>query len=171
MTIYEDTRQKIGEHRNIAEYCRQQGIIVRRTKLEIGDYISPAPVAVDTKQGMGEVYTNLVQQHDRFRNECIKAQQDGTQLVILIENDEGLRCLDDVERWDNPRVHEYYTKYAWALAAKKARKLKDDKLPAPPINNKRLIKMMETMTERYGVRWEFCSYEETGAKVVEILSG
>ena len=31
--------------------------------------------------------------------------------------------------------------------------------------------MMETMTERYGVRWEFCSYEETGAKVVEILSG
>ena len=78
MTIYEDTRQKIGEHQNIAEYCRKHGIIVRRTKLEIGDYISPAPVAVDTKQGMGEVYTNLVQQHDRFRRECIKAQEDGT---------------------------------------------------------------------------------------------
>ena len=169
MTIYEDTRQKIGEHQNIAEYCRKHGIIVRRTKLEIGDYISPAPVAVDTKQGMGEVYTNLVQQHDRFRRECIKAQEDGTVLVILIENNEGLRCLDDVERWDNPRVYDYYHKYAYALAANKQGK--NLKVPAPPISNKRLIKMMETMTERYGVRWEFCSYEETGAKVVEILSG
>ncbi len=92
--------------------------------------------------------------------------------MLLIENDEAMSCLDDVERWDNPRVHEYYAKYAWALAAKKARKLKEDeKLPAPPISNKRLIKMMETMTERYGVQWQFCSYEETGAKVVEILSG
>ena len=169
MTIYEDTRQKIGEHRNIAEYCRQQGIIVRRTKLEIGDYVSPSPVAVDTKQGMGEVYSNLVQDHDRFRNECIRAQEDGTVLVILIENDEGLRCLDDVERWDNPRVHDYYAKYAWALAARKNGKTV--KLPAPPISNKRIVKMMETMTERYGVQWMFCSYEETGAKVVEILSG
>lgn len=169
MTIYEDTRQKIGEHQNIADYCRKHGIIVRRTKLEIGDYISPAPVTVDTKQGMGEVYGNLVQDHDRFRNECIRAQEDGTLLVILIENDEGMSCLDDVERWDNPRVHEYYTKYAWALAARKNGKTV--KLPAPPINNKRLIRMMETMTERYGVQWAFCSYEETGAKVVEILSG
>lgn len=170
MTIYEDTRQKIGEHQNIADYCRKHGIVIRRTKLEIGDYISPAPVAVDTKQGMGEVYTNLVQQHDRFRRECIKAQEDGTVLVILIENNEGLRCLDDVEFWDNPRVHKYYEEYAFALAAKKKGKY-SGKIPAAPINNKRLIRMMETMTERYGVRWEFCSYEETGAKVVEILSG
>lgn len=169
MTIYEDTRQKTGEHQNIAEYCKQHGIIVRRTKLEIGDYVSPSPVAVDTKQGMGEVYTNLVQQHDRFRRECIRAQEDGTVLVILIENDDGMRCLDDVEFWDNPRVHKYYEEYAFALAARKNGKTV--KLPAPPINNKRLIKMMETMTERYGVQWMFCSYEETGAKVVEILSG
>lgn len=169
MTIYEDTRQKTGEHQNIADYCKEHGLTMRRIKLEVGDYISPPPIAVDTKQGMSEVYSNLVQDHDRFRNECIRAQQDGTTLVILIENDEGMRCLDDVERWDNPRVHEYYEKYAFALSARK--KGKTIKVPAPPVSSKRLIKMMETMTERYGVRWMFCSYEETGAKVVEILSG
>lgn len=169
MTIIEDVGQKQGQHENIRLHCEGKGIILRRQKLNTGDYILAPRIAVDTKQGMGEVYSNLVQDHDRFRNECIRAQEDGTLLVILIENDEGMSCLDDVERWDNPRVHEYYAKYAWALAARKNGKTV--KLPAPPINNKRLIRMMETMTERYGVQWAFCSYEETGAKVVEILSG
>lgn len=169
MTIIEDVGQKQGQHENIRLHCEGKGIILRRQKLNTGDYILAPRIAVDTKQGMGEVYSNLVQDHDRFRNECIRAQEDGTVLVILIENNEGLRCLDDVERWDNPRVYDYYHKYAYALAANKQGK--NLKVPAPPINNKRLIKMMETMTERYGVQWQFCSYEETGAKVVEILSG
>ena len=169
MTIIEDVGQKQGQHENIRLHCEGKGIILRRQKLNTGDYILAPRIAVDTKQGMGEVYSNLVQDHDRFRNECIRAQQDGTVLVILIENNEGLRCLDDVERWDNPRVYDYYHKYAYALAANKQGK--NLKVPAPPISNKRIVKMMETMTERYGVQWQFCSYEETGAKVVEILSG
>lgn len=170
MTIIEDVGQKQGQHENIRLHCEGKGIILRRQKLNTGDYILAPRIAVDTKQGMGEVYGNLVQDHDRFRNECVRAQEDGTVLVILIENDEGMRCLDDVERWDNPRVHKYYEEYAFALAAKKKGKY-SGKIPAAPISNKRLIKMMETMTERYGVQWMFCSYEETGAKVVEILSG
>lgn len=169
MTIIEDVGQKQGQHDNIKEFCEGKGIILRRQKLNTGDYILAPRIAVDTKQGMGEVYSNLIQDHERFRNECIRAQQDGTTLVILIENNDGMTCLDDVERWDNPRVHDYYAKYAWALAAQKNGK--KVKVPSPPVSNKRLIKMMETMTERYGVQWMFCGYNETGEKVVEILSG
>lgn len=169
MTILEDVGQKQGQHDNIRLHCEGKGIILRRQKLNTGDYILAPRIAVDTKQGMSEVYSNLVQDHDRFRNECIRAMEDGTTLVILIENNEGITCLDDVERWDNPRMYDYYHKYAYALAARK--KGKNIKIPAPPIDNKRLVKMMLTMTERYGVLWQFCSYEETGAKVVEILSG
>ena len=169
MTIIEDVGQKQGQHDNIKQFCQGRGIILRRQKLNTGDYILAPKIAVDTKQGMGEVYSNLIQDHERFRRECIRAQEDGTVLVILIENDDGMRCLEDVEGWDNPRVHEYYEKYAFALSARK--KGKDIKIPAPPVNNNRLIKMMETMTERYGVRWMFCDKSETGAKVVEILSG
>ena len=169
MTIIEDVGQKQGQHDNIRHFCEGKGIILRRQKLNTGDYILAPRIAVDTKQGMGEVYSNLVQDHDRFRNECIRAQEDGTVLVILIENSEGITCLDDVERWDNPRVYDYYHKYAYALAAQKQGK--NIKIPAPPIDNKRLVKMMLTMTERYGVQWQFCSYEQTGVKVVEILSG
>lgn len=169
MTIIEDVGQKQGQHENIRQHCEGKGIILRRQKLNTGDYILAPRIAVDTKQGMGEVYGNLVQDHDRFRAECIRAQEDGTTLVILIENSEGMTCLDDVERWDNPRVHDYYEKYALALAARKAGK--NIKIPAPPISNKRLIRMMLTMTERYGVLWMFCDRSETGRKVVEILSG
>ena len=170
MTIIEDVGQKQGQHENIKTYCEAHGIIQRRQKLNTGDYILAPKITVDTKQGMGEVYSNIVgKEHERFRNECIRAQEDGTTLVILIENDDGMRCLDDVEWWDNPRVHEYYEKYAFALSARKAGK--NIKIPAPPVNNKRLIKMMMTMTERYGVLWMFCDRSETGKKVVEILSG
>ena len=169
MTIIEDVGQKQGQHENIRLHCEGKGIILRRNKLNVGDYILAPRIAVDTKQGMGEVYGNLIQDHERFRKECVRAQEDGTLLVILIENDEGMRKLEDVEGWDNPRVHEYYTNYAWALAARK--KGKNVHIPAPPVDNNRLIKIMETMTERYGVQWMFCDRAETGAKVVEILSG
>lgn len=169
MTILEDVNNKPGEHENIRFYCELHGIILRRQKLNVGDYIIAPNISIDTKQGMLEVYNNLVQDHERFRKMCIRAQEDGTRLIILVENHDGLRDLDDVELWHNPRIDEYYKKYAFALSAKKAGK--DIKIPAPPISSKRLVRMMRTMSERYGVEWQFCSYEETGKKVVSLLSG
>ena len=169
MTIIEDVNQKQGQHVNISEYCKAAGIILRRQKLNVGDYIIAPKASVDTKQGMGEVYGNLVQDHDRFRAECIRAQEDGTVLWILIENEDGQSCLDDVEHWQNPRVDEYYSKYSFVLAARK--RGRDLKVPSPPVPNKRLVRMMETMEERYGVRWVFCRPDQTGEMIVQLLTG
>ena len=168
MTIIEDTGQKKGEHVNIAQYCQEHGVILRRQKLNVGDYIIAPKISVDTKAGMGEVYGNLVQDHDRFRAECIRAQEDGTTLFILIENEDGQTCIDDVEHWQNPRVDEYYSKYSFALAARKHGK--KIKIPSPPVPNKRLIRMMETMSERYGVRWVFCRPNQTGEMIIRLLT-
>lgn len=167
MVIIEDTRQKPGQHSNISEYCSEHGIAVVRSKLAVGDYCSPPPVSIDTKQGMEEVYTDLIQQHDRFRDECMLAQAMGTKLIILIENTDGLTCLDDVSLWRNPRIDDYYAKYAFQLSARKAGK--HIKLPAPPVSSKRLCRMMETMSEKYGVEWRFCRYEDTGEIIERIL--
>lgn len=169
MVILEDSRQQLGKHNNIAEYCEAHGIAKIRSKIVCGDYCSPPTVSVDTKQGMAEVYQDLIQDHERFRNECVLAQSIGTKLIILVENSDGIRSMDDIEGWKNPRVDEYYTKYAFALAAK--RKGKAIKVPAPPVNNKRLIRMMETMSERYGVVWMFCAYEDTGQMIERLLYG
>ena len=168
MTIIEDTGQKTGQHLNVSQYCKEHGVILRRQKLSTGDYIIAPTISVDTKQGMGEVYGNLVQDHDRFRAECVRAQEDGTTLWILIENEDGLTCLDDVERWQNPRVDEYYSKYSFALAARKHGK--QIKIPSPPVPNKRLVRMMETMSERYGVRWVFCRPDQTGEMIIRLLT-
>ena len=168
MTIIEDTGQKAGYHPNVSQYCEEHGVILRRQKLITGDYILAPKVSVDTKQGMSEVYGNIVHDHERFRAECIRAQEDGTQLYILIENEDGMTCLDDVERWINPRLDEYYSKYSFVLAANK--RGKNLSIPKPPPTNKQLIVMMTTMTQKYGVRWVFCRPDQTGEMIIRLLT-
>lgn len=169
MVVLEDTRQKPGQHKNIAEYANDHGIAIIRSKLVVGDYQSPPQVSIDTKQGMEEVYQDLVQDHERFRRECILAQSIGTKLIILVENDDGIRDLDDVEGWHNPRIDTYYEKYSFSLAAQRLGK--HMKLPSPPVSSKRLARMMLTMSERYGVQWLFCRYDQTGLVIEKVLGG
>lgn len=65
-------------------------------------------------------------------------------------------------------MDEYYSKYSFALAARKHGK--KIKIPSPPVPNKRLIRMMETMSERYGVRWVFCRPDQTGEMIIRLLT-
>lgn len=146
MTIYEDTGQKTGQHENIRRWMERHGVKLTRVKLDTGDYIAAPLVSVDTKHGMEEVYNNIVGDHDRFRRECVRAQEDGIQLVILVE-DTDIRTLEDVANWKNP-------------LAKRGKK------PRP---SKQLMVSMRTMSERYGVRWEFCTPAATGRRICEIL--
>ena len=101
MTIIEDTGQKVGQHDNVREYCERNNIIFRRQKLNVGDYQSPPRAAVDTKKGLSEVYSNLVHDHGRFKEECIRAQEDGIKLYILVE-EKCVRELCQVQFWKNP---------------------------------------------------------------------
>ena len=43
------------------------------------------------------------------------------------------------------------------------------KVSAPPTPGPTLAKQMRTLSERYGVRWEFCSKQQTGKRIIEIL--
>lgn len=145
-TIYEDTAQKLGKHENIRRYMERHGIKLTRVKLDTGDYIAPPTVSVDTKQGMSEVYQDVVGDHDRFRAECIRAKEDGIRLVILIEDTDVSR-LEDVEFWENPLE-------------------KRGKRTRP---SKQLMVSMKTMATRYGVEWQFCHPAQTGRRICEIL--
>ena len=49
--LVEDTRNKVGEHKNVLSYCNQNGITVVREALRVGDYMFPnGKVSVDTKK-------------------------------------------------------------------------------------------------------------------------
>ena len=167
--IIEDTRQQDGKHDHVNAWFKAAGIRVVRTKMLVGDYTLPTDqsVCVDTKYGLSEVYGNLVVSHDRFRAECVLAQDLGIHLIVLVEED-GIHELTDVDKWVNPRAESY----EFLRRAQEHGMLTERKLPSkPPISSDRLRRIMQTMTERYGVEWRFCSKARTAETIVELLGG
>ena len=169
MTIYEDVGNKLGQHDNIAAWCEANGVTIRRQKLNTGDYCLPPRISVDTKKGMQEVYQDIVNDHDRFRAECIRAQDDGILLVILIE-DEEIGCLEEAKRWQNPRRKKWERDNAFIARAQEKGKMLNHKIPKPPVPSDRLVGMMEAMTMKYGVVFTFCHPDDTGETIYNILT-
>ena len=100
---------------------------------------------VDTKSGMQEVYSNLVQEHERFRRELELALQAGVKLIVLVEEGDDIPDLAAVVHWKNPRRERWFR----VNAAHKAGKLKNVKqAKTPPLSSDRLFQMMQTMAER-----------------------
>lgn len=166
--LLEDTRNPESKHRNVHEWAKREGVDIIRTKLLVGDYTLPTDqsVCVDTKSGMQEVYSNVVQQHERFRRELELALQAGVKLIVLVEEGD-IPELSAVVHWKNPRRERWFRVHA----AQKAGKLKGVKLPkVPPLASDRLFQMMQTMAERYGCEWKFCGKDETGAVIWELLN-
>ena len=125
----------------------RMGVEIVRNMLPFGDYALPPSISIDTKQNMAEIASNIGSDHKRFKNECIAAKDAGCQLIILVENTEGITCVADVHRWVNPEL--IYRPRA--------------------ITGERLQKAMITMSERYGVRFEFCEPEESAERIIELL--
>lgn len=167
MVLLEDTRNPEGKHRNVHAWAQDNGVTIIRTKLLVGDYTLPTDQSrcVDTKSGMQEVYSNLVQEHERFRNELELAMQAGVKLIVLVE--EGGMELADVAKWKNPRRERWFRIHA---AHKAGKLLKVPISKVPPIASDRLMQMMETMAERYGCEWRFCGKDRTGAVIWELLN-
>lgn len=149
MVILCDTRQKVGKHDLKHDYFTAEGVDIVRTKLPFGDYaLWGASTAVDTKANVEEIAGNIGgKEHARFREECKLAQKCGGQLVILVENEHGFDSIDAVKAWVNPNPRK----------------------TARSIEGPRLAKAMKTMSDRYGVRFEFCAPEEAGKRILQLL--
>ena len=161
-----DTRQKKKHHERKEAYFQSQGYRLVSAKCLVGDYQIPnrTNISVDTKASIGELYSNLIQDHERFKAECQLAQDCGIKLVILVENDQDIRSIEAVKHWKNPRMFAYYKKRRAYLHRGLAP-------PKPPASNVQLVKIMWSMQKKYGVEFQFCSPEEAGRRVLEILEG
>lgn len=149
MVIQEDTRQQAGKHDIKHAYFADHGVDLVRCKLPFGDYAPIPPVSIDTKNSMDEIAGNICgKEHRRFINECRAAKEAGCKLIILVENTVDISDISQVHTWINPRV------------------IYSDKCVQGP----RLQKAMETISERYGVRFMFCQPKEAGKKIKELLS-
>lgn len=164
MILQVDSRQQKDKHKLKHDYFESQGYKLVVSKLLVGDYVIPSngSVVVDTKKDMSEIYTDIIQQHERFKNECVLAQEAGIKLYVLIENTNGITCLDDVNKtkdgkylWTNPQ------QYIWIKRGRKGK---------PPVSNATLKKSMITMQEKYGVEFVFCTPEDAGRTVISLLT-
>lgn len=151
--LFEDSNQKVNQHKTKHDHFEQVGAKVIRTRLPVGDYMVIPKVSVDTKKDIYEAANNIEHDHTRFRDECIRARELGCQLIILIENEDGVTCLDDLAGWVESDEH---------FSVRRGKKR---------FEGKRLSKAMRTMSQRYGVIFEFCSPSEAGHKVMELLGG
>lgn len=193
MKIIEDLNNKPGQHELKNNYFESQGIEVERLRLPVGDYVlvddkvedvlkrkadrgikvkqmdllGSYKLCVDTKFGIEELCGNICgKQHERFRDECILAQNNGIKLVVLVEDDGGycdkkeivynkpVRSIEDLFGWRNPRLFIF----------KKGRQAYPN-----AVRGRTLARCLITMHHKYNVDFEFCGSKEAGAKVIEIL--
>lgn len=147
--IIEDSRQRKGKHEKKRQYFLDQGHIVVRQQMKWGDYGLYPSVVVDTKQSIIEIAQNLcgnISERTRFAEEMKGAKLAGVKLVFLIED----------KRFD--AISELYdTKM----------KLHSGKV----VRGEQVATAMSICESRYGCEFHFCSPEEAGHKIIEILEG
>ena len=161
MTIQVDSREKAKAIKKILNTFDDSGVNYYVSKLYCGDYMNldNPRLIIDRKQNLSELCSNCCQSHDRFRNELIRAKENGIQLVILCEHGKGVESLEDVFFWENPRSKKRIKNNG-----------KWETVPTKATTGETLYKILSTLQRKYGVRFEFCTKDETGKRIVEILS-
>ena len=168
MILLCDTRQQANKHKMKDAWFEQNRIEVRRTKLYVGDYTLPTDqsVCVDTKKDIQELVGDIIGQHERFKAELIRAKEAGIKLYILVENESFtikgnvespyISKLDDLHKWVNPRLwirkngRQAYPKATRGITLQKA---------------------CHSMQTKYGCEFVFCTPQDAGAKIIELLGG
>lgn len=193
MILIEDKAQQDKKHVIKHLYWESHGVYWERYPLPVGDYIlaneqvldvisrkkrrgtcakkmdflGTYDVVVDTKKDLQEIVGNICgKQHGRFRDECILAQNNGIKLIVLIENENGVKSIDDLSHWSNPRLHNY-NKIAYMHNLGKWLSIPLPK--AKPTSGQTLAKAMLTMEKKYGVEFRFCTPKEAGERIIELL--
>ena len=151
LIVIMDTREKPQATLKIMNYFTQIGATVIRSKMYVGDYmlLSNPYLVIDRKQNLGEVCNNVVQDHKRFTDELKRAEEIGISVVVLIEHGGDIKSIEDVPKWENPRLKES------PLA----------------VSGERLYKIMKAIEYSYHCRFEFCNKAQTGKRIIGILQG
>lgn len=155
MYILMDTREHDTATAQIEKWFRLHDIPYERTKLRVGDYQDFANpfLVIDRKRSFDELATNCASKdHERFRNELIRAKATGTKIVILVEQNwymaDGCRidvdCIADLMIWESKHS---------------------------TIRGEKVYRVLRSWMAKYDVEVQFCDKRSTGRRIVEILGG
>ena len=164
------TRQHDGKHENKMGWWARHGVATHVQKLDFGDYMTDGSnISIDTKRSMSEVAQNCTRDHARVAREMERAAKLGYRLVILVEAGGQYTCVGDVRKWTNS--------YCKACVHKRTRKCNPRELRGKcmkhgtrkPVQGPQLSKIMATMEQKYGARFEFCHSMHSARRICELL--
>lgn len=143
--IIVDTREK--GHKKILEHFDKVGQDYIISKLDAGDYVlyKNYTTIIDKKDGLLELAGNLCHttEHERIKREIAKAKELGCKNFIFLIQDSKIKSIQDIINWSSP-----HTK----------------------VKGQTLLKIMATMTKKYGIRFIIVPKKDMGAKIIELLN-
>lgn len=143
--IIVDTREK--GHKKILKYfddVKQDYII---SKLDVGDYMKYKnyKTIIDKKDGLLELCNNLchTSEHERIKREIARARELGCEDFIFLIQDNKIKSIEDIKNW---------------------------KSKFSKVKGETLLKIMQTMKNKYDVRFIIVPKDKMGAKIIELLN-
>lgn len=166
MDIQIDTREHKSELNRITAQLDRLGVSYFVSKLYVGDYqsLDNPRLVIDRKKDLQELIGNITQQHERFREELIRARDHGIKIIILCEHGDGINSLEDVFFWRNPRLDMM----DWKVVDGKPKRVQ--KYPKATTGQS-LYKAMQSVENEYGVEFRFCDKENVGENILKLLDG
>ena len=142
--IIVDTREK--GHKKILEYFNKNNIDYIVSKLDYGDYklYKNNNVVIDRKDNLLELAGNLchTSEHERIKREISRAKEDGCKEFIFLISESKIKSIEDIKNWSSP-----HTK----------------------VKGEVLLKIMQTMKKKYGIRFIICPKNKMGEYIVKLL--
>ena len=170
MDIQIDSREKAKAIQKIIKTFDDNGVNHFSSKLLVGDYMNldNPRLIIDRKQDIQELVGNIntAKEHERFRNELLRAMKAGIKLVFLIEHGDEIRTIEDVYFFEQPPIERWRWKTVEICGEKKKVR---EKYLQHAIDGKKIYKSLCTIRDRYNADFVFCSKEETGKKIIELL--
>lgn len=141
-----DTREK--GNKKILEYFESVNQDYIISKLDAGDYMlyKNYTTIIDKKDGLLELAGNLchTSEHERIKREIAKARELGCEDFIFLIQDSKIKSTEDIKNWSSP-----HTK----------------------VKGETLLKIMNTMKQKYGVRFIIVPKKNMGEMIMKLLKG
>jgi hypothetical protein len=141
-----DTRNQKDNY--VTDYFDKQGIKWIRNKLYSGDVklLNDTRVIIDLKANLEEIAHNLCnsQEHARIHRELDRAREIGCEEFIFLIKHDKIKNVEDLQNWTSKRTK---------------------------VKGSTLLKIFNTMKQKYSVRFIIVPRAKMGATIIKLLGG
>ena len=145
LIIEMDTRNQKDNY--VTDYFDKQGIKWIRNKLYSGDVklLNDTRVIIDLKANLEEIAHNLCnsQEHARIHRELDRAREIGCEEFIFLIKHDKIKTIEDLQNWTSKRIK---------------------------VKGSTLLKIFNTMKQKYGVRFIIVPRAKMGATIINLLN-